>query len=99
MLPSLFGKTAGLGKILGGASKTISFVNSIVPIYYQVKPVINTTKNLANMYKNSKKNEFIDNTKSKNNAQLIRKSNNLKKENTNKVKTNSNTNRSLTFFV
>ena len=39
-----------LSKILGGAGKTLGFVNKALPLYYQVKPMITNAKTVLNMY-------------------------------------------------
>lgn len=39
-----------LSKILGGANKTLIFVNKALPLYYQIKPMMNNAKTILNMY-------------------------------------------------
>lgn len=66
------GQGAGLGSkfsglsfstILGGIQKTVSTVNQVVPLYQQIKPVINNGKTFLKMMRASKNiNAFTDDT-------------------------------------
>ena len=40
-----------LGKVLGGISKTLGIANQIIPLYKEVKPVINNAKSAMAFFK------------------------------------------------
>ena len=52
MLFSRISKSVSLFSVLGGISKSLKLVNDFIPIYNQVKPTINKSKELLNYFKN-----------------------------------------------
>ena len=59
-----------LSKVLGGASRTIGFVNQAIPLYYQVRPLLSNAKTVVNMY-SSMKNNTTNNNSPPNNIKEI----------------------------
>ena len=77
---SLF-KKISLSGFLNGASKTLNVVNQAIPIYYQIKPMINNAKTMFRVMSavKSKDNYQSNNAISKsNNTRNINKNNSQK---------------------
>lgn len=52
------GKSFSLSSILSGAQKGINTLNQIIPLYNQVKPLVQNGKQMLNIFKNVKKTNF-----------------------------------------
>ena len=50
MYPSSF-NSLSLGKIIGGLSKTLNIVNQALPLYKQIKPIINNASGILSIFK------------------------------------------------
>lgn len=51
-------KSFSLSSILSGAQKGINTLNQIIPLYNQVKPLVQNGKQMLNIFKNVKKTNF-----------------------------------------
>ena len=54
-----------LPRVFGGLSKTLSFVNQMIPLYKEAKPMINNARNTINLIKemsNTTTNRIMNNT-------------------------------------
>ena len=56
MYPNSF-NTLSLGKIISGISKTLNLVNQAIPLYKQVKPIINNAGSILTIFKEFNKND------------------------------------------
>lgn len=65
--------------LLNGASKTLGVINQAIPVFYQVKPIINNAKTMFRVVKEINKPEINTNNTNTN----IQQSNNTKINNTN----------------
>ena len=79
-----------LSKILGGANKTLNFVNKALPLYYQIKPMMGNAKTMLNMYTAMGNNNEQQKQNKQDEIKIIKDTINKTKE---KYKNNS-----LTFF-
>ena len=52
------GKSFSLSSLLNGAQKGINTLNQIIPLYNQVKPLVQNGKQMLNIFKNVKKSNF-----------------------------------------
>lgn len=53
------------GKIIGGISKTLNIVNQAIPLYKQVRPLINNASSILSIFKEFNKPDTVTNSKEK----------------------------------
>ena len=88
LFSKLFSKFSFSG-FLSGASKTLNVVNQAIPIYYQVKPMINNAKTMFKVMNIVKTPDNKDNINKNKNKTVIK----------NTVKQNYNYENNPTFFI
>ncbi len=92
MYPNSF-NTLSLGKIISGISKTLNLVNQAIPLYKQVKPIINNAGSILTIFKEFNKNDnSISNSNQKNTSLTTSSSK------TNYSPKNNSITNTLTFF-
>ncbi len=64
MYPGNF-KGLTFGKIIGGISKTLNIVNQAIPLYKQVRPLINNASSILSIFKEFNKPDTVTNSKEK----------------------------------
>ena len=79
--------------LLNGASKTLGVINQAIPVFYQIKPIINNAKT---MYRVAKE---INSNDRKNNNTSINNSNNSYDASSNNVSNNSDDINKPNFFI
>ena len=84
------GNKITLSGILNGAQKTIGTVNQIVPLYNQVKPMIENSKTVFNVFKGLKIKEPLNRSKRNNTPQSKQINNPPQQEKESKTNTFSN---------
>ena len=52
-------------KIIGGISKTLNIVNQAIPLYKQVRPLINNASSILSIFKEFNKPDTVTNSKEK----------------------------------
>jgi hypothetical protein len=68
--------------LLNGASKTLGVINQAIPVFYQVKPIINNAKTMYRVAKEINSNDRKNNTNNSNNvSNKINDSNDVNKPN------------------
>ena len=83
-------KNISFSEILNGTQKTLNVINQAIPIFYQIKPLINNTKTIfkiASAINNEKKQDMTKNIN-------IEKKENIKKNRNNNIDYNQ-----PTFFI
>lgn len=80
-----------IGKIAGGISKTLGIVNQAIPIYKEVKPIVQKVGGVFNIYKefkkapsvNSNSNNYVNNSNLNINQNFINKTSKTKTQDNN----------------
>ena len=71
--------------LLNGASKTLGVINQAIPVFYQVKPIINNAKTMYRVAKeinsNDRKNTNTNNSNNSNNSNNNTSTNNVSNNN------------------
>ena len=70
-------KKFSLSGFLTGANKTLNVVNQAIPIYYQIKPMVNNAKTMFKVMSAVKKTDNKENNVNSANVNTIKKETNL----------------------
>ena len=98
-------KASLLGKInwsslLSNAQKTLNVVNQAIPLYYQVKPVVNNIRTIGKIGREMTKiGSFNNVTQNNNTNNIVNNSSNIIEENNNVVYDNNENIPNPTFFL
>ena len=98
-------KASFLGKInwsslLSNAQKTLNVVNQAIPLYYQVKPVVNNIRTIGKIGREMTKiGSFNNVTQNNNTNNIVNNSSNIIEENNNVVYDNNENIPNPTFFL
>ena len=83
--------------LLNGASKTLGVINQAIPVFYQVKPIINNAKTMYRVAKEINSNDRKNTSTNTNSSNNSNNSNN--NTSTNNVSNNSNDVNKPNFFI